>query len=153
MRSIAAVVLLCACASNKPMPTSVAVAVPDDGSKVIFAGNAEGAQVYGCNEGAWKLKAPDAVVDGKVKHYAGPTWEAPDGSKVVAEVKAKADVDGASIPWLLLRAKSTEGEGLLAHARWIQRLETKGGKAPAAACEAGAELRVPYTAVYRIWGD
>ncbi len=142
--------LLFACASQKPVPTPLEV---PGGAKLLFAGEAEGAQVYGCDAGAWKLKAPDALVAGKVKHYGGPTWEAPDGSKVVGEVKAKAEVDPAAIPWLLLGAKSTEGSGLLAQARWIQRLDTRGGKPPATACEAGAELRVPYTAVYRFYGD
>ncbi len=146
---VALISMLFACASQKPVPTPVDV---PEGAKLIFAGEAEGAQVYACSDGAWKLKAPDALVGGKVRHYAGPTWEAPDGSRVVGEVKGKAEIDAASIPWLLLRAKSTEGEGLLAHAAWIQRLETRGGKAPASACEAGAELRVPYTAVYRFYG-
>ena len=149
MRAALISLLFVACASQKPVPTPLEV---PGGAKLLFAGEAEGAQVYACDAGAWKLKAPDAIVGGTVKHYAGPTWEAPDGSKVVGEVKARAEVDAESIPWLLLSAKSTEGDGIFAHASWIQRLETRGGKAPATACEAGADLRVPYTAVYRFYG-
>jgi hypothetical protein len=168
---IALTVAVCAgaCASSQPQPLRVGGAppelnVPADAPRLIFTGQAEGAQIYACTpkpDGTgheWKLKAPDAVVAGageKLRHYAGPTWEAPDGSKVVGEPKARADVDATSIPWLLLRAKSAEGAGPLAQTRWIQRLETRGGKAPAAGCDAehaGAEVRVDYSAVYKFWG-
>ena len=158
---IAIAAALCACASSAPMPdrsvaAAPAVAVPEDGSKLLFAGNAEGVQIYGCTGGEWKLKAPEAQVTGaageKVHHYGGPTWEAADGSKITAEVKAKAQVDAAAIPWLLLGVKSASGEGVLAKARWIQRVDTRGGTAPAGGCAPDAEVRVNYTAVYRIWG-
>jgi hypothetical protein len=163
--------MLCtACASRQPLPArgdaaAPDLSVPEDGSRLIFAGKADGAQVYACTAKAeggheWKLKAPDAVVVSdsgeKLSHYAGPTWEASDGSKVVGEVKARAQVDAAAVPWLLLAAKSNAGSGLLAHARWIQRFETRGGKAPDGGCDAersGAEVRIAYSAVYRIWGD
>ena len=146
-----------ACASQKPLTTPKELEVPPDGSKLLFSGKAEGAQFYACATEGWKLKAPDAEVvndaGDKLRHYAGPTWEASDGSKVVGEVKAKAQVDAAAIPWLLLGAKATEGTGQLAHTRWIQRLETRGGKAPDGGCQAGAEVRVPYAALYRFWGS
>ncbi len=170
---IALATALCAaaCVSNQPHPSrgeaaEPGLSVPDDGSRQIFSGLGEGSQIYTCSpkpDGSgleWKLKAPDATVtDGsgaKLRHYAGPTWEAGDGSKVVGEVKARAEVDVAAIPWLLLGAKSTSGAGLLAHAHWIQRLETRGGKAPDGGCDAdhaGAELRVAYSAVYKFWGQ
>src|ERR1700674_3930984 len=121
---IAMVTALCAvaCASQRPQPSRGEAAapelnVPDDGSVLLFSGLGEGSQIYACSpkpDGAgqeWKLKAPDAAVtDGsgvKLRHYAGPTWEAGDGSKVVGDVKARAQVDQAAIPWLLLGAKST----------------------------------------------
>jgi hypothetical protein len=165
------IVVVAACASSQPMPARTVagapdISVPDDGSRLLFAGKATGVQIYVCAakpDGGfeWKLRAPDAEVvnesNEKLRHYAGPTWEAADGSKVVGEVKAKAQVDAATIPWLLLGAKANAGSGLLTHARWIQRLDTKGGKAPDAGCTSkdteNVESRVPYTAVYRIWGD
>jgi FtsP/CotA-like multicopper oxidase with cupredoxin domain len=125
---------------------------------------AAGVQVYACaasgdaSHFAWTLKGPEAdLFDGsgrKIgKHYAGPTWEALDGSKVGASVKARADSpDGKAIPWLLLAATSNDGTGVLAHVASIQRLNTAGGSnPPAQACDetnAGAERRVPYTATY-----
>jgi hypothetical protein len=164
MQRCLALLLAAACASSQPQPSREVVPpgvnVPADGSRLIFSGQAEGAQVYACSPKAgggqeWKLKAPDAEVTdstgAKLRHFAGPTWEAADGSAVVGEVKARAEVDAAAIPWLLLGAKSTSGAGLLTQVRWIQRLETRGGKAPGGNCDAGAEARVPYSATYNFW--
>lgn len=125
---------------------------------------ATGVQVYECNAGKdeptrfeWIFKAPEADLFDKAgnkigKHYAGPTWESNDGSKVVGEVKAKDNgPDPNAIPWLLLSAKSTSGTGVLGRVKSIQRLHTVGGRAPAGACgqaEAGQIARVPYKATY-----
>ncbi len=106
---------------------------------------------------AWALKAPQAdLVDGAgrkvAKHYAGPTWEAADGSMVMGEVVARDDgPDPSAIPWLLLRATSTSGTGLFTNAQFIQRLSTTGGKAPADGCDQShpdAESRIAYSADY-----
>jgi hypothetical protein len=46
---------------------------------------------------------------------------------------------------------SHEGNGVLSRVTKIQRLNTKGGKAPASGCDsihAGQEVRVPYSADY-----
>jgi hypothetical protein len=125
---------------------------------------AEGEQIYQCKPNKddaakfeWSFVAPEAVLYDREhnelgKHYAGPTWEANDGSKVVAEVKGRADAPSAgAIPWLLLNAKATEGAGTFTPVTSIQRLETAGGQAPQAGCDASRqdeEVRVPYTAVY-----
>jgi hypothetical protein len=116
-----------------------------------------GVQIYRCLDGAWKFLAPDARLSDQTgrevgKHYAGPTWEASDGSKVVGEVKAHADSpDGRAIAWLLLTAKSAEGTGMFSNIRTIQRLQTTGGQAPQKACDASMAnqiVPVPYTANY-----
>jgi hypothetical protein len=105
----------------------------------------------------WTLKAPEATLtddagQALAKHYAGPTWEATDGSKVVGAMKAKADApDSNAIPWLLIEAKSNEGHGVLSNIAWVQRAATVGGKAPSTGCDkahAGAEVRVDYRATY-----
>jgi hypothetical protein len=134
---------------------------PPAGEQLLLQVHAKGDQVYICKEGAtefsWGLKAPDAQLfdkDGKPfgKHFAGPSWEANDGSRVTG--KAVANVpspDADSIPWLLANIVSHEGTGVLSRATSIQRLNTKGGKAPATGCDAshaGQELRVPYSADY-----
>jgi hypothetical protein len=123
-----------------------------------------GVQIYRCQAAKddaarfdWLLKEPQAELfdeGGKKigKHYAGPTWEASDGSKVTGEVVARAgSPDTNAIAWLLLRAKSTSGEGIFSAVRFIQRLHTGGGNAPAGGCDqaaAGSEVRVAYSADY-----
>jgi Protein of unknown function (DUF3455) len=140
---------------------------PPAGQVLALAAHANGVQIYECKAAkdnpaqfSWTLKAPEADLkdaSGKPvgKHYAGPTWEATDGSKVMGEVVAKHDApDAASIPWLLLRAKSTSGSGIFSAIASVQRLQTSGGSAPANGCDSsqsGKESRVPYTAVYRFY--
>jgi len=134
---------------------------PPAGEQLLLQVHAKGDQVYICQEGvtqfAWALKAPDAQLfdkDGKPfgKHFAGPSWEANDGSRVKG--KAVTNVpspDADSIPWLLVNVVGHEGSGVLSRATSIQRINTKGGKAPASGCDAahvGQELRVAYSADY-----
>src|SRR5260221_3144527 len=129
--------------------------------QLLLQVHAKGDQVYTCKEGvtqfAWTLKAPDAQLldkDGKPfgKHFAGPSWEASDGSRVTGNAVATApSPDADSIPWLLVNIVNHEGTGVLSRATSIQRLNTKGGKAPASGCDAehaGQEVRVPYSADY-----
>ena len=123
-----------------------------------------GVQVYQCRGNKddaarfqWQLKEPAANLFDKAghkigRHYAGPTWEADDGSKVIGEVVARADSpDPNAVAWLLLSAKSTSGNGIFQGVRFVQRLHTAGGNAPAGGCDqasAGSEVRVPYSADY-----
>lgn len=126
----------------------------------------KGSQIYVCqNTGgvyAWKLKAPDAKLFGDSgelvgRHFAGPTWEANDGSRVVGKlVTSVPSPDANSIPWLLLTAVSHEGKGLMTRVESIQRLKTKGGIAPARSCSAEVkdkEVSVPYEASYYFYGE
>jgi len=133
------------------------------GESAVLRVTAAGAQVYECKASAqdaakldWVLVAPDAQLyaTGNTvmgKHYGGPTWEALDGSTVVGELRARADApEPDAIPWLLLRAKSTSGSGVLGRVSSIQRINTVGGKAPlgCGSAELGQTLRVRYSAVY-----
>jgi hypothetical protein len=134
---------------------------PPADEQLLLQVHAKGDQIYTCKGDAaqfsWALKAPDAQLfdkDGKPfgKHFAGPSWEASDGSRVTGKAVANApSPDADSIPWLLVNIVSHEGTGVLSRATNIQRLNTKGGKAPATGCDAahtGQELRVPYSADY-----
>ena len=134
---------------------------PPANEKLLLQVHAKGDQVYTCKSVAakftWTLKAPDAQLfdkDGKPfgKHFAGPSWEANDGSRVTGKAVANApSPDANSIPWLLIKILSHDGSGVLSHATSIQRLNTKGGKAPASGCDAShadQEARVPYEADY-----
>ena len=123
--------------------------------------HATGDQIYACKaDGAqysWTLKAPEAQLtteDGKPfgKHFAGPSWEANDGSRVTGKAVANApSPDPDSVPWLLVTVVSRSGQGVLTRVISIQRLSTKGGKAPASGCDAAhadGEVRAHYSADY-----
>jgi hypothetical protein len=140
-----------------------ALQVPTNEQLVVQV-HATGDQIYSCKvDGAqpeWTLKAPDAELfdeDGKAfgKHFAGPSWEASDGSRVVGKTAANVPSPNAeSIPWLLVTVVSRAGDGVLVKVSSIQRINTKGGKAPASGCDAahaGQEVRVPYSADYRFF--
>jgi Protein of unknown function (DUF3455) len=163
--------------SGYGLDPSVNVKVPDvpDALKVsstetlLFSVQAKGVQIYTWlpkkddpTKFEWVFKSPEAdLFDAQGKkigrHYAGPTWESTDGSKVIGALKGHIpSKDATAIPWLLLNAKSHEGNGIFTPVTSIQRLETVGGKAPATEAiqpAAGKELRVPYTAVYYFYGS
>jgi hypothetical protein len=123
---------------------------------------AKGDQIYECRAKKdqpgvyeWAFVAPEAdLFDGNGKkigrHYAGPHWEAADGSRIVGAVKQRADAPApGAIPWLLLATKSAGPAGAFSNVTSIQRVATAGGVAPAGACaQAGTVARVSYTADY-----
>src|SRR4029077_13627265 len=123
-----------------------AAVAPREGSVPLLELVADGVQVYSCDarEGgyAWAFKAPEANLfdqEGRQigTHFGGPSWKIDDGSAVVGEVIARADADEpGAIPWLLLRAKSHQGSGVLSGADYIRRTETEGGLAPKTGCDA-----------------
>lgn len=132
-----------------------------DGSStaaLVLQARGKGVQIYTCMKDAdwsWKLKAPEATLfdrHGKAigKHFAGPTWRLNDGSEVQGKVLEVRQQPG-TIPWLILAAHSTGGEGRLSHVDVVRRIDTRGGSAPSTGCDAthaGAGVRVPYSATY-----
>jgi hypothetical protein len=132
----------------------------DDSSTatLVLKARGEGVQVYTCVKGddwAWKLKAPEATLFDEShkaigKHFGGPTWRLDDGSEVQGKMVGSKPQAG-TIPWLILSARSTGGEGRLSRVDAVRRTETQGGVAPTGGCDAGhagAEVRIPYSAVY-----
>jgi Protein of unknown function (DUF3455) len=116
---------------------------------------AKGVQIYECRASKWLFVAPEAELFDRAGkrigvHYAGPHWEAADGSKIVGALKQRADAPAAgNIPWLLLGAKSVGKEGAFSKVTSIQRVATVGGVAPAGDCsQPGTQARVNYTADY-----
>jgi hypothetical protein len=154
-------------AHQAPAPMLPAeVAVPA-GNKQFLLGHAVGVQIYTCNATgatfAWSSATPRARLfddHGHViaSHFAGPTWQAKDGSTVVGRREDGVTVDPTAISWLRLAAVSTtsgaHGERLTA-TTYIQRLRTRGGLPPAAdqcsAATAGKVVESPYTADYTFW--
>jgi hypothetical protein len=134
---------------------------PPANEQLLLQVHAKGDQIYTCKvDGAqftWVLKAPEAQLTDKSgkpfgKHFAGPSWEANDGSRVTGKAVVNApSPDADSIPWLLVTVASHSGEGVLARVTSIQRVNTKGGKALASGCDAAhadKEERAPYSADY-----
>ena len=134
------------------------------GQQLGFQADAKGVQIYACQiaetgEAKWVLSAPEAELFDAAgnlagKHYAGPTWELVDGSKVAGTKLSEHTGDAGAIPWLVLRATTHEGQGSLANVTFIIRKNTSGGLAPATGCDAahgGDTVRVPYGAVYAFY--
>jgi hypothetical protein len=142
-------------------------------SKLLIHTYAKGIQVYICTQDTkdtssftWILKEPfaDLYSDSTYKQLVGkhyftngknPTWENIDGSKVTgAKLVQVNSPDGIGIPWLLLKASLTTGSGILTQTIFIQRINTKGGKAPVLANRKlkGLSVKIPYTAEYLFYG-
>jgi hypothetical protein len=152
-----ALVLTIACMA----PDSIAQAAKESidvppHSRLLLRAVGSGDQVYGCVNGSWALKAPDAKLlnqEGSVigRHFAGPTWQLNDGSWIKGKAVAKQVApDATAVPWLLL--ESVGGTGRLGAVRFIQRTGTHGGNAPDGSCNQSAMRRVPYTATYSFYG-
>lgn len=148
------------------------IQTPPD-QQLLLRVSAAGNQIYTCQAKTdqapdtpaafeWTLRAPEAQLldrQGQTvgQHYGGPSWELNDGSKIVGQLQKKIDAPQTdAIPWLLLQAKSHEGEGILSQVNWIQRVNTVGGKAPEEGCDRfyqNQEVRVNYSADYYFYGQ
>ena len=170
----AGTLLLGACAGmSAPMMAPVdnaalpaAVRVPAGETQKMWTVGA-GEITYECREKKdaagqyeWAFVGPVASLkdgSGKVvgKYYAGPTWESMDGSRVTAKQVAVAPQPAGNIPLQLVKAEPAMGMGSMQGVTYIQRLNTKGGVAPATACAAsntGAKQQVAYQADYVFYG-
>jgi len=160
---LAVALTACAWCRVKPPEVPAALQPPADQSAFLQV-HAIGVQIYECNSKpeapgtfSWIFQSPEATLADRRgheigRHYAGPSWELRDGSRVVGEVTARdPGPDPAAIPWLLLRAKSTSGTGALSKTQSILRIRTTGGVAPTTPCteaQAHTVVRVPYTGEY-----
>jgi hypothetical protein len=124
-------------------------------------------QVYECREAkdaagrfAWAFIAPEAELFDAAQrpsglHGAGPSWQAPDGSRIVGTVRQRAEgSEPGAIPQLLLATRAEGPGGRFSNVVAVQRLNTHGGAAPESGCAqatASQKVRVPYTADYRMF--
>jgi hypothetical protein len=163
--------VIAGCAGQKPIPaTDVPAALNVPGDHVLTAAlHGTGVQIYECRTNPkdpkgfiWWYTEPKADLSDRSgkdigRHYAGPTWEAYDGSTVVADIQARVNAPNpGAIQWLLLRAKTNAGKGTFGKTRFIQRLHTIGGLAPTDPCDArhlGQRTRVPYSADYYFYNS
>lgn len=147
---IVAAALPIGAAAQDALPT----APPADAHLALTLG-ARGVQIYECRNQAWAFVAPEAeLLDLQDRvvgtHGAGPFWQLADGSRIVGRVKARTEAPGGrEIPWLLLAAQADgSAAGALNGVSHIQRLNTRGGLAPAGVCVNQQSVRVAYTADY-----
>lgn len=165
---------LTACAgmqAGKPMMFSQntlpeAVKVPN-GHQVSMETVGVGEITYECREKQampgqfeWAFVGPDAALNDRsgkqVGKYYGPpaTWESMDGSKLTATQVAVAPGAAGSIALQLVKANPAMGRGKMNGVTYIQRVATRGGVAPAMACDAGTKGSkeiVKYQADYIFW--
>ena len=172
LSTIAAAALLSACATAPMMMKVDNAALPEPvrvpaGQKLMMATTGVGELTYECREkkemaGAheWAFVGPVATLYSAEKkpvgkYYAGPTWEANDGSKITGKQLGVAPATPGSIPLQLVKAEPAMGSGAMTGVNYIQRLNTKGGVAPAMACDAtskGKRQQVAYEADYVFYG-
>ena len=130
------VATLAACATGgtpqAPVDISKELAIPD-GQALVLRAAATGSQIYACKPKAadpaayeWAFIAPEADLadaDGRPlgKHYAGPTWESSDGSKIVGAVKEKAPAPAAGDIGSVGRGEWSPRAGEVGAARADQR--------------------------------
>lgn len=161
--AVAACFMVPMAAMAQMMDVPEAVRVPA-GSKPAMTAVGVGELTYECKAKAadamafeWVFVGPmaklmDAQTQREVgKYYGGPTWESMDGSKVTGKQVAVAPGMAGSIPLQLVKAEPAMGTGAMSGVTYIQRLNTKGGVAPADPCgaaTAGMKKNVPYQADY-----
>jgi hypothetical protein len=140
---------------------------PPAGAEQALRVFARGTQNYQCAPGydgppQWKLVAPEAelrATEGATApvtgtHGAGPSWTLTDGSGAIgdaSQAKRAASKESGAVPWLLFPCKDNGLPGALQGVRFVQRVDTHGGAAPATGCDqatVGSEIKVPYTATY-----
>jgi len=118
--------------------------------------------IAGSNPAAyqWVFVAPQAdlydATNAKVgTHSAGPTWQLSALDSIYGQQysppKTAPSEEPGSIDWLLLKPKTgTIPTGIFADVAYIQRIATKGGKAPTIPpTSATKTIEVKYKAVYR----
>lgn len=162
--------ILAACASAPMMaPMYDQSALPDAvkvpaGNKVAMETVGVGEITYECRDKKdmagqyeWVFVGPDAALNDrsgkKIGKYFGPpaTWENMDGSKLTGAQVAVAPAGAGNIPSQLVKANPAMGSGAMTGVTYIQRVATKGGVAPAIACDAGTKGKkeiVKYQADY-----
>ena len=150
--------ILVVCAGHASRADETRASVAAVAGRIVLQVHAVGAQIYECRTDSagglvWMFREPIASLfnEGKTvgHHFAGPSWELADGSRIVGMVAAKAagatDVD---IPWLKLTVSDQQGEGMLRPVTTVPRINTVGGVKAGSCTTVGAMVGEPYAADY-----
>ena len=151
-----------AAAASMSAEVPQAVAVPA-GNNPVMTLKGVGMLTYECRAKAgaigtheWAFVGPDATLQdatGKIvgKYYGGPTWEHNEGGKITGKQLAVAPGASGAIPLQLVQTSPATGDGPFKDVTYIQRVNTVGGVAPSATCDAskiGNKQTVKYSADY-----
>ena len=157
-----------------PVPPGLEVLPPNE---AFLLGRGVGTQNYQCQPTGplgrvgWVLFTPQATLfddqgEQLTTHFFSPnpdenlvrvTWQdSRDTSTVWAKATASATVDPKAVPWLKLEVVATRvgptGGDALTGTTFLQRLNTRGGLAPATGCDVlsdvGHKAFIPYSADY-----
>jgi hypothetical protein len=139
-----------------------------NGNERVATFYAVGVQKYKAQEVAgsapvayqWVFVAPQAdlydVSNKKVgTHSAGPDWQISAVDTMFGQsftpARTAPGADATSIDWLLLMPKQGKTPtGIFASVSYVQRIDTKGGKAPTTPPTSATDvIEVGYTAIYR----
>ena len=152
--SLALLVLSRNPAAAEPSRSDVAAPV----GTIVKKLHAVGAQIYECKADPhgnlmWTFREPLAslMIDGKTvgRHFAGPTWEMSDGSRITGKVVAQAAAPSTGdIPWLKLEVSDRKNAGDFDGVTTVQRLATVGGEKNGPCPVAGDFSAEPYAADY-----
>jgi len=150
--------------ANAKLPA--AIQVDETQNKVVASFVGIGKQVYDCNAAgtAFVFREPVAGLLSRgvqaAIHGKGPFWASFDGSHVdgsgaVSPPASPAYTDlTKNVPWLRLvgnQPLNVQTTGVFSNVTFIQRLDTRGGVAPAGPCTAPKTVAVDYTANYVFW--
>jgi len=143
-------------------PNGIAGAMrPPPGEQPAFVLTARGAQVYECkpdpsdpNVFRWTFTRPDALLyDGTTelaRHVSSNQWESStERGSITGFLAAIQDAGRGNLPWARYRTAPADAAGMFASVSTILRVNTSGGIAPAAGCDAlhtGESTSVPFSA-------
>lgn len=150
--------------SQANLPSAVQVPA---GNMVALYTNAKGNITWECKvdpknnaQAKWAFAGPRAILNDKkgnhVVSYFGPpaTWESLDGSSLTGKQLAVSPSEKGSIPMQLVQANPSARSGALQGVTYIQRINLKGGAAPAKGCSTnklGHKVVVNYSGDYLFW--
>jgi hypothetical protein len=139
-----------------------------EGFKIVASLRGVGKQIYDCNGVKFVLREPAAGLFTSrgipaAIHGKGPFWTNFDGSRVdgfpldptsasVPSPDPAPPAPAKNISWLKLAATPTPNTtGVFSNVKFIQRIDTRGGVAPASCAAPNTTLAVDYTANYVFW--
>ena len=132
-------------------------------SEVVATQRGVGSQVYTCGaDGKFPTTPREPVATlqnprgGTVGiHGKGPFWASFDGSRVdrtVGETVGLTSGGAGNVDWLRVPVTPVpDAPGVFGKVQFVQRVDTKGGVAPATSCTPKSTVSVPYSTNYVFW--